>query len=134
MHSRDAEVFPALAASRQRQRVPTYYYIVCHGQRVHIIVDAFFVEPELEKRLSDLYHAYVKWWLAKGNPARRCVRGGLVITRFHDYVGLWVLREHAEWWIELFNQAAVFTYNPWQVKKETPCQTHSSPSVNSTRT
>ena len=116
--SRDAELFPALDRARRLYGSPDYYSVRGGCSRVFIEIDAFFVAPEIQNRLSGFYQDYARWWFNKSNPARHRAPGSLLIPTFHDYVGIFVLREHAEWWIELFNQAAVFTYDPWRLQRE----------------
>lgn len=117
MQSRDDEVFPALAQQREQQGTPHYYYLHTHGKRTFITIDAFFIPMEIEERLNQLYRQYLDWWVTPGNPARRCFRT-LYLSNMHDYVNVCVLTEHAQWWIDLFNQAAPLTYNQWQVNRE----------------
>jgi hypothetical protein len=78
---------------------------------VHFNVDAFHVPPEIEEQLRQLYSQYLRWWLYDSDL--RKPRGWVTHSIFNDYAGILVHRDHAEWWIQLFNEAAVFTFNPY---------------------
>ena len=111
---RDALMFPALDAARQARRAPVLYYITRRPHVTEITVDGFFVPDDVASRLDGLYRDYVAWW--KTAPERRWFPGGGIgLSDFdeQDLVHLVVLREHAEWWIKLFNDAAPLTYNRW---------------------
>lgn len=112
-------MFPALAEARELRGVPDYYYVRKTRNRVYITLDAFFVEEAVRQRLEELYTAYVRWWGQEARARRqRFPRGGVWLCHFNDWTGICVLPEHAEWWIELFNQAAPLTYDPWAIETE----------------
>src|SRR5712692_6745367 len=101
----DAVTFPALDAARRARRTPLLYHVAHRRHTTEITVDGFFVADDMASRLGGLYRDYVKWWLTA--PERRWFpRGGLGLPDFDDFVHLVVLREHGEWWIKLFNEAA----------------------------
>lgn len=111
---RDAEQFPALDAARRARRTPTCYSVLKRKHVVEIAVDAFFVSEDVAERLSGLYGDYLSWWRARTTPERRWFpRHGVGIPDFCDFVHLTVLRQHADWWIRLMNEAGPLTYNRW---------------------
>jgi hypothetical protein len=78
------------------------------------VVDGFFIPDDVATRLAGFYADYIDWWKLPTTPERRWFpRGILALPDFNDYVHLTVLREHAEWWIKLLNEAAPLTYNRW---------------------
>jgi len=119
MNYHDHKLFPALHESWLRRRVPTYYYIsYARKYWVCLDVEGFYVPHDVAERLAGLYHAYADWWFAKENPLRKKAPG-LGLPDFHGDAMIIVLREHAPWWIELFNQAAPlladhYIDRPWQ--------------------
>jgi hypothetical protein len=77
-------------------------------------VDGFFVPDDVASRLAGLYRDYVAWW--RTTPERRRFpRDSIGLSDFEnqDFVHLVVLRDHAEWWTRLLNEAAPLTYNRW---------------------
>ncbi|MGH6692952.1 MAG: hypothetical protein ACREF4_19975 [Gammaproteobacteria bacterium] len=111
---RDAAMFPALDAARRERRTPLMYRVTYKRHVTEITVDGFFVPDDVAARLDGLYRDYVDWWLT--TPARRWFpRAGVGVSDFvnQDFVHLVVLREHTDWWVMLFNDAAPLTYNRW---------------------
>lgn len=115
-HCRDPLVFPC--ADRQRKQIgtPTYYYATVHRRRVSLVIDGFFLPPDYEQQLRDLYEAYLGWWRASN--ARRRVAGIAYSLPMRDYLWITVLREHAEWWIGLLDELCLYVYNPWHCDRE----------------
>jgi hypothetical protein len=109
---RDVELFPALERTRQRCGYPYTFAIILRHERVHFNVDGFFVELELAKRLTQLYKEYINWWLY--DLTLREPRDWVTHSIFNGNAGIVVHRDHAQWWIDLFNEAAVFTFSPWR--------------------
>src|SRR5262245_956223 len=107
LRDRDSEVFPALEASRSRQGVPDSY---CLRVRKHVVWMEFYgfsLPPEIEANIRALYSDYVTWWDAQDTTIRRRA-AGVSLGPHRPLRSVAVLREHAPWWIALFNQAAVF--------------------------
>ena len=109
---RDVELFPVLEQARQRCGFPDIFAITMNDGCVLFNVDGFFVERELAERLTELYAQYLGWWLH--DLTLRKPRGWVPYSTFYGCAGIVVHRDHAQWWIDLFNEAAVFTYNPYQ--------------------
>lgn len=113
---RDAVTFPGLDAARRARRTPLFYHVTRRPHVTEITVDGFFVPDDVASCLGALYRDYVVWWLA--TPERRWFpRHPIVLSDFEnqDFVHLVVLRDHAEWWITLLNEAGPLTYNRWDL-------------------
>ena len=111
---RDAETFPGLDAARRACRTPLFYHLTRRPHVIEITVDGFFVPDDVASRLGDLYRDYVAWW--RTTPLWRWFpRHGVALSDFEnqDFIHLVALREHADWWVTLFNEAGPLTYNRW---------------------
>ena len=93
--------------------VPKYFYLHVKPTRVTFTLDAFFLPPDFEQRFAELYQAYVAWWLEKNNPARKLFPRAGIFLMLRDFVSITVLREHAAWWRQLFEELLPYCYNPW---------------------
>jgi hypothetical protein len=119
----DAEMFPRLAARRAATRFPLMFWVKAGPSRVRISADGFFVPPELAERIEETYEQYIDWWFTKGNPARkRAPRSIGWGSPFQDFVSVYVLREHAEWWIRLLDGCAPFTHGFSYLEDEAPAR------------
>lgn len=104
---RDAPIFPRLHTRRLGDKIPDFYWIQVRKRVVYINADYFFVPKDMEGHLQKLYEQYVEWWISEKALARY-LRPHVFLSRFHDFVQVKVLREHAQWWIDLLEEAAPF--------------------------
>ena len=113
---RNSVLFPALDTARQIRRVPLIYQALPRRYVTEIIIDGFFIPATIADRLSSLYAQYVEWWRLPTTPERRWFpKHGVGLSLFEDFVHLVVIREHADWWVNILNEAAPLTYNRWDL-------------------
>ena len=112
---KDFEVFPAIHAPHQTDRVCYYYNIQVYKRYAYLKFDYFFVPEEIQDNLAQLYRQYWEWWANEADAWKviRPVRS-VSLPSFHDYVSVLVAREHAQWWIDLFETAAPLLRDPWK--------------------
>jgi hypothetical protein len=108
---RDVEVFPAFAHTWHQCRYP-HTFAISQGQHyVLFMIGGFYVPGEIEERLRAVYAQYAHWWVHdSGLPWPRNV---ILRSTFHNYAGIAVHNDHAQWWVDLFNEAAQFIGTPW---------------------
>lgn len=111
---KDAELFPCLHARAQLTHAPSCYDVRVYRHRVRLTFDMYYVPERIGFHQAALYRQYVDWWF-NAHRKNRPKDGVGYSDCFRDFVAVTVLREHARWWIDLFDAAAPFIDHPFML-------------------